>query len=114
TDCVLPRGRRRTRVPERHAGATQNHLTAPKASSAIAGLGGVSARLAAHPWQRIRAATGAAQASDRITADIQSLAGKPEDRQPAELQTNGTRFRGYTSEPSQPKIRAVMAIGTTR
>jgi hypothetical protein len=26
------------------------------------------------------------------------LAGKPEDRQPAELQTNGTRFRGYTSQ----------------
>jgi hypothetical protein len=35
--------------------------------------------------------------TNRISADIQSLNGKPEDQQPAELQTNGTRFRGYTS-----------------
>jgi hypothetical protein len=35
--------------------------------------------------------------TDRIKTDIQSLNGKPENRQPAELQTNGTRFRGYTS-----------------
>jgi len=34
---------------------------------------------------------------DRINADIQNLKGKPEDQQPTELQTNGTRFRGYTS-----------------
>src|SRR5215470_16182307 len=35
---------------------------------------------------------------DKIKADVQSLDGKPENRQPAELQANGTRFRGFTSE----------------
>jgi hypothetical protein len=34
----------------------------------------------------------------RITADIQSLSGKPEEQQ-KELETNGTRFRGFTSQP---------------
>jgi hypothetical protein len=35
---------------------------------------------------------------DKIKADVQSLDGKPEGRQPTELQANGTRFRGFTSE----------------
>jgi hypothetical protein len=35
--------------------------------------------------------------TDRINADVQSLSGKPENQTVAELQTNGTRFRGYTS-----------------
>ena len=35
--------------------------------------------------------------TNRITADVKSLDGKPEDQKKTELQTNGTRFRGYTS-----------------
>src|SRR5262249_47582094 len=36
--------------------------------------------------------------TDKMTAEIQSLSGKPENQQVAELKANGTRFRGYTSE----------------
>lgn len=35
--------------------------------------------------------------TDRISADLSGLAGIPEDQQPAELQKNGARFRGFTS-----------------
>jgi hypothetical protein len=37
--------------------------------------------------------------TERIKTDIQSLNGIPETQQPAELQTNGTRFRGFTASP---------------
>jgi hypothetical protein len=36
--------------------------------------------------------------TDHINADIKSLDGKSDANQKTELQTNGTRFRGYTSE----------------
>ena len=36
--------------------------------------------------------------TNKMTADVQSLSGKSEAEKKSELQANGTRFRGYTSE----------------
>lgn len=41
--------------------------------------------------------------TDRIKADVQSLNATPEDRRAADLKTNGTRFRGITSESLSTK-----------
>jgi hypothetical protein len=36
--------------------------------------------------------------TSKIEADVQNVSGRTDDQKKSELQTNGTRFRGYTSE----------------